>query len=250
MYDRYIELSRYIYHTYFLTICKMICYCRYATFYFSFIVKWVRDCRLPIICLMEGDVLTMDQPPSRIHLGKAIRQVARTIIRLPQTESLSVSSPSSVVFSKSEWDSVHAELYWFRLTALQIAVLLHIQQQHYDLNRYEARYMMTTAIELAFQDADLSRTDTTKIRSKLSEEMDYYFNRLGMSDVSDHLFAVEELLRSFATRTLILCISFPVKHDQDQRREILIQEATLIWENVTQELEEFLRHIKIIEFEQ
>lgn len=193
----------------------------------------------------------MDQPPSRIHLGKAIRQVARTIIRLPQTESLSVvSSPSSVVFSKSEWDSVHAELYWFRLTALQIAVLLHIQQQHYDLNRYEARYMMTTAIELAFQDADLSRTDTTKIRSKLSEEMDYYFNRLGMSDVSDHLCTVEELLRSFATRTLILCISLPVKHDQDQRREILIQEATLIWENVTQELEEFLRHIKIIEFEQ
>lgn len=199
---------------------------------------------------MEGDVLTMDQPPSRIHLGKAIRQVARTIIRLPQTESLSVSSPSSVVFSKSEWDSIHAELYWFRLTALQIAVLLHIHHHHYHLNMYEARYMMTTAIELAFQDADLSRTDTTKIRGKLSEEMDYYFNRLGMSDVSDHLFTVEELLRSFATRTLILCTSLQGEHDQDQRGKILIQEATLIWEKVTHELEELLQHIKIIEFEQ
>lgn len=192
----------------------------------------------------------MDQLPSRIHLGKAIRQVARTIIRWPQIESLHICNTSSVLFSKRELGAVYAELYWFRLTALQVAVLLHIQQRQYNLNMYEARYMMTTAIELAFQDADLSRTDTTKIRSKLSEEMDYYFNRLDLSNSSDHMSTVADLLRSFADRTLMLCTSVQLEHHQDEREQVLVEEATVIWDKVIYELEELLRNIKIIEFEQ
>ncbi|MGV7118900.1 hypothetical protein [Paenibacillus kyungheensis] len=192
----------------------------------------------------------MDQLPTRIHLGKAIRKISRSLIRFPQNELFSLASEPFFLLSKQEINTISAELYWFRLTALQVAVLIHIQQRHYNLNMYEARYMMTTAIELAFQDADLSRTDTIKIRSKLSEEMDYYFNRLDLSNSSDHISTVADLLRSFADRTLLLCTSVQLEHHQDQREQVLVQEATVIWDKVTHELEELLRNIKIIEFEQ
>lgn len=190
----------------------------------------------------------MDQLPTRIHLGKATRQIARSLIRLPQSEPCSLAHESSLLLSENAINAISAELYWFRLTALQLAFLLHMQQQQYDLNLYEARYMMTTAIELAFQDADLSRKDTTKIRSKLSEEMDYYFNQLALSHLSGKGVDASAIVQVFAIRTLAIC--YPIQAGSDiDRQHVLAQEATLIWDKVITEVEELLKRITIIEFE-
>lgn len=190
----------------------------------------------------------MDQLPTRIHLGKATRQIAKSLIRLPQSERFSLAQESSLLLSTKEINAISAELYWFRLTALQLAFLLHMQHQQYDLNRYEARYMMTTAIELAFQDADLSRKDTTKIRSKLSEELDYYFNQLELDHLSGKGADTSAIMHVFARRTLAICHPLQAGNDTD-RQHVLAQEATIIWDKVTTEVEELLKRITIIEFE-
>lgn len=190
----------------------------------------------------------MDQLPTRIHLGKATRQIARLLIRFPQVKQLHRTTEASLLLSKHESDSIDAELYWFRLTALQLAFLLHMQHQQYALNRYEARYMMTTAIELAFQDADLSRKDTTKIRSKLSEELDYYFNQLELDHLSGKGVDTSAIMHVFARRTLAICHPLQAGSDTD-RQHVLAQEATIIWDKVTTEVEELLKRITIIEFE-
>jgi len=191
----------------------------------------------------------MDQLPTRIHLGKATRQIARSLIRLPQSKLFALVNDSSLLLSKKDITSISAELYWFRLTALQLAFLLHMQHQQYNLNRYEARYMMTTAIELAFQDADLSRKDTTKIRSKLSEELDYYVNQLGLSDWSGKEIDSTAIMYTFAIRTLMICHPLQAGSDRDRQR-VLVQEATAIWDKVITEVKELLKRITIIEFEQ
>lgn len=190
----------------------------------------------------------MDQLPTRIHLGKATRQIARSLIRLPQSERFSLAQESSLLLSTKEINAISAELYWFRLTALQLAFLLHMQHQQYALNRYEARYMMTTAIELAFQDADLSRKDTTKIRSKLSEELDYYFNQLELDHLTEKGIDTSAIMHVFARRTLAICHPLQAGSDTD-RQHVLAQEATMIWDKVTTEVEELLKRITIIEFE-
>jgi hypothetical protein len=190
----------------------------------------------------------MDQLPTRIHLGKATRQIAKSLIRLPQSERFSLAQESSLLLSTKEINAISAELYWFRLTALQLAFLLHMQYHQYDLNRYEARYMMTTAIELAFQDADLSRKDTTKIRSKLSEELDYYFNQLELDHLSGKGIDTSAIMHVFARRTLAICHPLQAGSDTD-RQYVLVQEATIIWDKVTTEVEELLKRITIIEFE-
>lgn len=190
----------------------------------------------------------MDQLPTRIHLGKATRQIARSLIRLPQSELCSLAHESSLLLSENEINAISAELYWFRLTALQLAFLLHMQHQQYNLNLYEARYMMTTAIELAFQDADLSRKDTTKIRSKLSEEMDYYFSQLALSHLSGKGVDASAIVQVFAIRTLAICYPMQAGSDID-RQHVLAQEATVIWDKVITEVEELLKRITIIEFE-
>lgn len=190
----------------------------------------------------------MDQLPTRIHLGKATRQIARLLIRFPQVKQLHRTTEASLLLSKHESDSIDAELYWFRLTALQLVLMMYIQQNQSTLNLYEARYMMATAIELAFQDADLSRRDTTKIRSKLSEEMDYYFRELRLSHGSGTTLVSEEVVNCFACRTLDLCTSVPDKGSKEPQR-LLAKEATVIWDKVISEVDGLLQNITIIEFE-
>lgn len=108
--------------------------------------------------------------------------------------------------------------------------------------------MMTTAIELAFQDADLSRKDTTKIRSKLSEELDYYFNQLELDHLTEKGVDTSAIMHVFARRTLAICNPLQAGNDTD-RQYVLAQEATIIWDKVTTEVEELLKRITIIEFE-
>lgn len=191
----------------------------------------------------------MDQPPSRIHLGKATRQIAKSLIRLPERPIVVINGESTTLFSKQEYDAIGAELYWFRLTALQLVLVMHMQDRQATLNLYEARYMMATAIELAFQDADLSRRDTTKIRSKLSEEMDYYFGKLELSKSPHQMITSSDIVGYFVQRTLAICTAVQAVNEDRQEQESLAKEATVIWDQVLVEVEQFLKSISIIEFE-